>query len=793
MRTPMMLVVGALVFTAGLYPSAKAWALPPPSVTSLDPAASLVGNTLDVTVSGQDFVDGATVDLGPNTVTNSTTFIASSTLIANVTIEEVADPGPRDVLVTNPDLQESVLENGFELIPTPRHYVDPAGSNEFPYTTSSSAAHSLSEVLTAVGEGDSILVASGTFSGVDTHVQESVSIVGAWSANFTSRDVVSAKTVLQLSPNIVIDDPPGPGGYPSQDFPTVSIDGFVFEGGTGRYHSPRAEGGAILVTFSNLTVSNCEFRNNTALSTDGLDGGGAILVEGSASFPASLNVFDCDFHDNESDRGGAINLDAPVPPSLGLTAHIANSTFTNNVAAFYGGAVWAEWSGQLVLENNVFEGHSVLYGGGSVYASYIVNMQVVGGSFSNSDASMDGGGLEAIYSTIFVEDVAFTNCTAGENGGAVGLSSHVSGAVRGCRFEGCGASLGGTLAVEGGTIDVDHNLFSNNAGIFPAALIENVTAGGVLGNTVADNTAPGPALSLGNSPVTVSNNIVVNNVGFGIGCSGASLPTLSYNDVFANAAGDYSGCAPGLGSVSVAPVFVDPLAGDYHLGIHSPAIDAGDPSSAWVDPDGGRGDMGWYGSHDFATDVPSTPALAFVDVGPDAVVHWSANLEPDVAQYIVYGSPVAEFTPSAGLIRAIVPAPTTSANLGPAGGDAYFKVCAVDVDGYSSGFAIASEGVPVAPQPRNYVTRMLGNTPNPFNPSTTIRYEVATTDRVILRIYDVAGRMVRELVRGRLDAGVHETSWNGRDEKGFLVASGTYFCRLEVGHDRHTAKVMLVK
>jgi PKD repeat protein len=68
------------------------------------------------------------------------------------------------------------------------------------------------------------------------------------------------------------------------------------------------------------------------------------------------------------------------------------------------------------------------------------------------------------------------------------------------------------------------------------------------------------------------------------------------------------------------------------------------------------------------------------------------------------------------------------------------------------------------------------NNPNPFNPQTTISFDLPEQGAVILRVFDVSGRMVRVLVGGEMhDQGRHDVVWNGRDDTGRRVASGTYF------------------
>ena len=93
------------------------------------------------------------------------------------------------------------------------------------------------------------------------------------------------------------------------------------------------------------------------------------------------------------------------------------------------------------------------------------------------------------------------------------------------------------------------------------------------------------------------------------------------------------------------------------------------------------------------------------------------------------------------------------------------------------------------------ITFSLGNCyPNPFNPMTTIRFDLPQSARVNLRIFDIAGRLVRTLVDGEVvEAGRKEIVWRGRDGSGRQVASGTNFYRLDVGSFSETKRMVLVK
>ncbi len=85
------------------------------------------------------------------------------------------------------------------------------------------------------------------------------------------------------------------------------------------------------------------------------------------------------------------------------------------------------------------------------------------------------------------------------------------------------------------------------------------------------------------------------------------------------------------------------------------------------------------------------------------------------------------------------------------------------------------------------------NHPNPFNPATTIRFELASRGTATLRIYDARGRAVRTLFSGVADAGITALTWNGRDDDGRAVGSGVYFYRLETTSGAQARKMVLLK
>ena len=96
----------------------------------------------------------------------------------------------------------------------------------------------------------------------------------------------------------------------------------------------------------------------------------------------------------------------------------------------------------------------------------------------------------------------------------------------------------------------------------------------------------------------------------------------------------------------------------------------------------------------------------------------------------------------------------------------------------------------------SYVPRSLEltqNHPNPFNPSTTIRYGIPKASNVKVEIFNLLGQHIITLVDSKHDAGVYTVKWNGNTENGMLASGGIYFYRLRAGDVHITKKMLLLK
>ncbi len=114
------------------------------------------------------------------------------------------------------------------------------------------------------------------------------------------------------------------------------------------------------------------------------------------------------------------------------------------------------------------------------------------------------------------------------------------------------------------------------------------------------------------------------------------------------------------------------------------------------------------------------------------------------------------------------------------------------VDGGEATKSTAAVGaVELADLPK--VTRLRGNTPNPFNPATTIFFDLAEKTRVEMRIYDVRGRLVRQLLSAEHEPGSHAIVWDGKTTTGQSVSSSVYFLHMRAGSVNATRRLIVVR
>lgn len=178
-------------------------------------------------------------------------------------------------------------------------------------------------------------------------------------------------------------------------------------------------------------------------------------------------------------------------------------------------------------------------------------------------------------------------------------------------------------------------------------------------------------------------------------------------------------------------------------------------------------------------------SLACTDLFGNAEGNWTGALLPQLG----FGGNV-ETDPlfcdeSAGDYTLRVDSPLTAAGSGGCGAIGRFD-----------GVCPAPQGGPLSHVPGALPEETLAlrpNCPNPFNPQTTVAWDLPRAGRARVAVFDIAGRRVRVLADGDLAAGRHESVWDGRDAAGQRVASGAYVARLEFAGASRTIVMGLVK
>jgi len=170
---------------------------------------------------------------------------------------------------------------------------------------------------------------------------------------------------------------------------------------------------------------------------------------------------------------------------------------------------------------------------------------------------------------------------------------------------------------------VVHNniIFGNNIGIYG----HSTCSASIYNNIITQNAAAG--ISDRNSSgasvtFTIRNNLITENGTYGMHHPGYGTYLASFNNLWGNTSGNYSGTISQNGEISADPLFIDSSTGNYRLSSSSPSIDAGQPIAADNDPDGTRNDQGVYGGPGAANFWPSPaggPVVTDLSVTPPSV------------------------------------------------------------------------------------------------------------------------------------------------------------------------------
>jgi hypothetical protein len=199
-----------------------------------------------------------------------------------------------------------------------------------------------------------------------------------------------------------------------------------------------------------------------------------------------------------------------------------------------------------------------------------------------------------------------------------------------------------------------------------------------------------------------------------------------------------------------------------------------------------------YSVDNIAPGVPQAFAVAY-NTGSGNQLTWNTSPEPDFQYYRVYRGGNEDFIPGPGnLVHETASPGWTDPDYD--GWRVHYKITALDHVGNESypGPPTIITGITAPVNPSTFA--LYQNVPNPFNPSTSIHYDVPVGGGVVtLQIYDVSGRLVRTLIDGSRTPGEKRVTWDARDNYGSPVATGVYFYRMTAPGFENTRKMILLR
>lgn len=433
------------------------------------------------------------------------------------------------------------------------------------------------EGIDAASAGDNVWVAEGSYPG-GVALKDGVAILGGFFAGATlpsQRDPEGRVTILDgngAGSVVTIDNCPSP---------LTRVDGFTIRNGSGTSFEGNPSGGGIFCRGSQPVI-----HGNTITGNRANTGGGIFATD----CPA-ISVTGNTITGNDGAGGGIYYISS--------SGEITANTISNNTTSGGGGGIFLIYGSDPRIEHNDISGNHALGGAGGICcneSSPRIAYNRISGNHSTTGA---GGGIyfsasaPVIVGNIITEN-SVDDHTLGVAGGGIMCENGLSGFV------------------------IANNVIARNSVVIGGGIfVGYAVSGTIANNTIVGNIVDKPAGGRGgaiyfntySTPLVAGNIIAFNTDGVARATIGVA-PVLRGNDFFGNPGGDYLGLSPGSGDFSADPLFVDNLAGDYHLTVGSPCVDAGDNTvvaADWTDIDGeGRIQKG----HPAATE-------ARVDVGAD--------------------------------------------------------------------------------------------------------------------------------------------------------------------------------
>ncbi len=434
-------------------------------------------------------------------------------------------------------------------------------------------------------------------------------------------------------------------------------------------------GGALHVqNFDKISLNNCIFEENQCNA-----GGGAIFLLNSP-----INIQNCSFNANlaygdVTSSGGAMLIVNSSPT-------ISNCIFTDNVAQYYGGAIRAEFDGDLHISHSMFQNNLAELGGGAIAANesaVVLELCYLNGNMTTQDAQYKQGGAAYFSST----DIKCIN-----------------------------------------------NLFSNNSSFSAGAIALIECNAEIINNTFSNNNCSGEDAY--SSVAIISNSF------------SSDAEQLFANNII------WNNNSEEIYQISLLGDFADP---DFVYN----NIQAG-MNAIWIEEN-----YSFDGIYE--NNIDAEPIFTEEEPYPFAITQFSPSLNtgnPDVSNY----------------------------NLPPQDLAGNSRIFAGEVTRIDQGcYEFQGDNVELEVNSTSNLNEIISIYPNPFNPNTSIKFNLTHNQFVTVEIYNLKGQKIRSLINKMLPPGLHSVTWDGRDEENKSVSSGLYFSKMKTTKSVDIKKVILLK
>jgi len=430
---------------------------------------------------------------------------------------------------------------------------------------------------------------------------------------------------------------------------------------------------------------------------------------------AAVTADSCALVDNQSKRYGGA-----VYLTGRATLTMSNSTITGNTAGNNGGGIHLGHLAKVTLLNTTVSGNATSYAGGGLSATDSSIVEVTASTFTENVATREGGALcQYKWANLTLTDSWVRNNTAGTIGGAISAADTTMTTVTNTHVVGNRANKNGGAC----------SLAANARAVLTSCAVDSNVSG-----------ADGGALSLANTAMAalvrtqVARNSAVGHGGAFMVADGATLGLVNCT-VVDNSATSGNGGAVAKGGAAAATV-----------SMLNTIIWGNQPQDIFT-----------------SADPADTLIARYCIIRSERIFPGPGNLNiyPMFVDTLQSDYRLATGSPAIDAADPMTPR-DPDGSLADIGAYPYERPNAI------------------APRQEHLAAFVLEqNTPNPFNPVTTIRFVLPAAGHVRLMVYTMNGQLVRSLIDGDLGPGTHEIVWDGTDARGRPVASGVYVYRLE--------------